>query len=329
MFGLKRNKITLKKEIDTQQQETPTKQEHNIPQENNTKEKQQKSKKTKTTEEQQKSKVILITGASSGIGKATALEVLREGHKVYALGRNIDQMEDIEKLGGIPVRFDLTEPQKIKQVVSFITDKEPIIDVLFNCAGRAFFAPIEQTPMEEVRNLFEVNFFGLTYLTQLLIPHFRTQEKGLIINVSAVEGSVYSPLRAWYQATKHALEGWNDTLRLELMDFKIKVVLLQPNFIQTNYTNQLLQVIYDHIPKDKRYIYDRFIKLTEKEIKDLKDPKFTLSPNRVGELVANIISTDKPKKRYKIGRHSKYLSHVRNYLGDTFFDLYAMIRVED
>ena len=278
-------------------------------------------------------KIVVITGASSGIGKASALEILRQGDKVYALARSVDKMDDIEQLGGVPIQMDITKKEDIENAVNKIIKKEEKIDVLFNCAGTVFYAPIEETPIEKVRNLFEVNFFGLVQLTQLLIPHLRKNDStGIIINTSALEGKIYSPLKGWYQASKHALEGWSDTLRLELMDFNINVIIIQPNYINTNFSSEILEdkeQAKTSSSTSKAGIYDKFYKVIDKEIKNYTNPRVIISPFKVAKLVANIINTTSHKQRYVIGSYGKRLFWLRKYLGDQFFDIYKMIRIDD
>lgn len=161
-------------------------------------------------------KVILITGASSGMGKEAAKKLIQEGHTVYTLARRIDQMQDLKAIGGFPMQMDITNEADIDNAVDTIIKKEGRIDVLWNNAGYGLYGAVEEIPITEAKKQFEVNLFGLALLTQKIIPFMRNAKSGIIINTSSMGGKMYSPMGAWYHATKHALEGWSDCLRLEL-----------------------------------------------------------------------------------------------------------------
>ncbi|MCL4113180.1 UNVERIFIED_CONTAM: hypothetical protein GTU68_051197 [Idotea baltica] len=178
-------------------------------------------------------KVILVTGASSGIGKATALKLIKEGHTVYGAARRLNKMKELETAGGHAVALDVMDHERVKEVVKQILDQEGRIDVLVNNAGYALWGPVEEVGYEAAKRQFEVNIFGLAEVTKAVLPGMRAQKSGRIINVSSVGGKIYSPLGAWYHATKHALEGWSDCLRLELKQFGIDVVIIQPGAIAT------------------------------------------------------------------------------------------------
>jgi short-subunit dehydrogenase len=180
-----------------------------------------------------KKKVILITGASSGMGKESAKALIQQGHTVYTVARRINQMQELMEMGGHPMQMDVTNENDIQQVVDTIIQKEGKIDVLWNNAGYGLYGSVEDVPLEEARKQFEVNVFGVAALTQKVIPFMRKTNSGTIINTSSMGGKIYTPLGAWYHASKHALEGFSDCLRLELKEFHINVVVLEPGIIQT------------------------------------------------------------------------------------------------
>jgi NAD(P)-dependent dehydrogenase (short-subunit alcohol dehydrogenase family) len=158
-------------------------------------------------------KVILITGASSGMGKETAIQLLKEGHIVYGAARRVEQMQDIVNDGGFAIALDVSSEQQIINGVAQIIKEQGKIDVLWNNAGYGLYGAIEDIKIEEARRQFEVNLFGLARITQEVLPYMRKAGQGLIINTSSMGGKMYTPLGAWYHATKHALEGWSDCLR--------------------------------------------------------------------------------------------------------------------
>lgn len=151
--------------------------------------------------------VILITGGSSGMGLETAKLLAQEGYKVYAGARRTERLEALRELGIVPVQMDVTDPETNQKVVEQIMANEGRIDVLINNAGFGLYGPVEDVSLEDARYQFDVNLFGLAHLTQLVLPHMRQQKSGRIINTSSMGGKIYTPLGAWYHATKHALEG--------------------------------------------------------------------------------------------------------------------------
>jgi short-subunit dehydrogenase len=180
-------------------------------------------------------KVILITGASSGMGKVTAEELIKEGNTVYCAARSVEKMKDLENLGGKILEMDVSDDQSLEAGVDKIISAEGKIDVLWNNAGFGLYGPVEEISIEKAKYQFDVNLFGLAKITQKVLPHMRDQRGGLIINTSSMGGKIYTPLGAWYHATKHAVEGFSDCLRLELKEFGINVVVLEPGLIDTGF----------------------------------------------------------------------------------------------
>ena len=158
-------------------------------------------------------KVALVTGTSSGIGKATAQQLIRDGFIVYVVARRVEKMNDLVEQGAISIKMDIIIEEDVQKVVDQISKEQGRIDVLVNNAGYAIYGSVEETTIEEARRQFEVNIFGLANLTQKILPMMRAQKSGKIINITSIGGKVYFPLGAWYIATKHALEGWSDCLR--------------------------------------------------------------------------------------------------------------------
>ena len=167
-------------------------------------------------------KIALVTGASAGMGKDFARALLDEGMIVYAAARRLEQMQDLAELGAITVKMDITKEEDIQTLVQQINKDHGAVDVLINNAGFGLYGAVEDVDINDARYQFEVNLFGLARLTQALLPAMREQGSGTIINISSMGGKVYAPFGAWYHATKHALEGWSDCLRLELKDFGMR-----------------------------------------------------------------------------------------------------------
>lgn len=263
-------------------------------------------------------KIVLITGASSGIGKATAEKLLSDGHIVYAAARRVEQMEDIKSKGAKVLFLDISKNESITNVVNEIINEQGKIDVLFNNAGFALYGSVEETPLDDARYQFEVNLFGLARLTQLITPYMRKQNSGTIINTSSMGGRIYIPLGAWYHATKHALEGFSDCLRLELQSHGINVVVVQPGMIETEFGT----VLADPLIKTSgsgpyKPMVDGLAKTAEAGIK--------YSPATViADVVSKIVCSKKPKTRYVAGNGAKLMMFIRKWFGDRVFDKFIM-----
>ena len=264
-------------------------------------------------------KVILVTGASSGMGKVSAMQLIKEGHLVYGLAPNVKEMQDLVEAGGYAVEVDVTNDEQMKTAVAHVIKEQGRIDVLWNNAGYGLFGPIEEIDIDQARHQYEVNVFGLARMTQLVLPYMREQKSGTIINTSSMGGKIYFPLGAWYHSTKHAVEGWSDCLRLDLKEFNIDVVVLEPGFIETNFGQNVLA----HFPKDS----DKgpYKKLVRAMIKASERPGFTgSSPQVIADTISKIVSAKKPKTRYLVGKMAKPMVFLRKYCGDRIFDTIVM-----
>ncbi len=266
-------------------------------------------------------KVILITGASSGMGKETAQKLINEGHLVYTVARRVDLMQDLEKIGGHPLQVDVTEPTDIQRVVETIIKEQGRIDVLWNNAGFGLYGSVEDLPLDEARRQFEVNVFGMAAVTQKVVPYMRRAQSGTIINTSSMGGKMYFPMGAWYHASKHAVEGLSDCLRLELKPFNVHVVVLEPGFIATEFGSVLLEG-FAKIRKDSAYrdMMDKIIAGTRKAAEGNGSSKASV----ISDAVSKIVSTRKPKTRYRVGKFAKPMVWMRTYLGDEIFDKIVM-----
>lgn len=262
--------------------------------------------------------VVLITGASSGIGKETAFQLIKEGHIVYGAARRVEKMKDIEEAGGHAIQMDVTIDEEVKTAVQRIMDEQGRIDVLFNNAGYAVYGAVETVPIEDAKRQFEVNIFGLAKITKEVLPIMRQQKSGKIINTSSMGGKIYTPYGAWYHATKHALEGWSDCLRLELKPFNIDVVIIEPGGIATEFAD----VLYDPmVERSKGTPYEEIATSLAKATKEMYEEEGRLSPPSViSNLVSKAIKARKPKTRYVAGKYAKPMMFIRKYLGDRIFD---------
>ncbi len=263
------------------------------------------------------SKTIVITGASSGMGKDFALHLLKKGHTVYGLARRVEKMKDIEEAGGKAIAMDVTDEAQIQAAVDQILKEQGKIDVLINNAGYAVYGTVEEVPIDKARRQFEVNLFGLASLTQKVIPGMREKKSGTIINISSMGGKMYTPMGAWYHATKHALEGWSDCLRVELHPFNVDIVIIEPGGIATEFGN----VFQENLQGDaeKGPYADALTKII-KATSEMNEKNQLSPPSVITKLIDKAVHSKKPKTRYVAGAFAKPLMFMRKYLGDRTFD---------
>ena len=176
---------------------------------------------------------VLITGCSSGIGRAAAISLHAAGLTVYATARQVDSLAGLARQGIRTLALDVTDEASMTAAVAAIEDAAGPVGVLVNNAGYGLYGPVEQLPMDEIRRQFETNFFGLVRLTQLVLPGMRRRGRGRILNVSSMGGRITLPGGAFYHASKYAVEGLSDALRMEVAQFGIDVVLIEPGPVKT------------------------------------------------------------------------------------------------
>ena len=184
---------------------------------------------------QSSSRSVLVTGASSGIGLATAHQLLGRGWRVFAAARRQEAMAPLQSRGAKVLPLDLADPTSRQQLADAIHAEVDSLDALVNNAGFCDVGPVETMGLDRARAMFEVNVFGLVGLTQLLLPAMRKRRRGRIVNVSSIAGQFVTPGAGWYGASKHALEGISDAMRMELHQFGLKVVLVEPGLIRTGF----------------------------------------------------------------------------------------------
>ncbi len=176
----------------------------------------------------QMKKTVLVTGASAGIGKATAIYLAQNGYNVYGAARRTDKMEILKNHGITPIALDVTKEESVVACVNHILQEEGSIDILVNNAGFGLEGAIEDISMDDARYQLEVNVFGAMRLTQLVLPHMRENRYGKIVNISSVGGKIVFPLGGWYHASKFALEALSDSMRNEVREFGVDVIVIEP-----------------------------------------------------------------------------------------------------
>ncbi|MBQ0051989.1 MAG: SDR family NAD(P)-dependent oxidoreductase [Treponema sp.] len=262
-------------------------------------------------------KVVLITGASSGIGLDAAIRFCKMGYKVYGAARRIDMFKQIEGLGGHRIFLDLTQDESIQRCVSHVLAQEGRIDILVNNAGYGLGGPLETISIEEAKKQFEVNLFGLARITQLVLPSMRQNKYGRIINVSSIAGKFSSPFLGWYHATKYSVEAYSDALRMEVAPFGIKVSIIEPGMIQTDWgtiAEQNVKKFSENSPYEdngKRVSKYYHLNYVEKKASD---------PSIVGDAIIKAGTSRRPKIRYKIGKYARLFTFITKHSCDCFTD---------
>jgi NAD(P)-dependent dehydrogenase (short-subunit alcohol dehydrogenase family) len=260
-------------------------------------------------------KVALVTGASSGIGEAAVKRLIEQGYTTYATARRLRRMANLEKLGAFLWPLDLTEDASIVEAVERIRTEQGRIDVLLNNAGYGSYGAVEDVLLDEARRQFEGNVFGLARLIQLVTPLMRQQGSGKILNVSSIGGRGWEPLGAWYHATKFAVEGFSDRLRVELKPFGIDVIVIEPGAIRTEWG----RIALDSLRQTSGHTAYR-AQAEEKHALFLAAAGSASEPDVVACEIIKAIQTSRPKTRYVVGAGAKPLVFVSTFLPDRFND---------
>lgn len=272
------------------------------------------------------SRVALVTGASSGLGKATAQRLLEAGYTVYVAARRRALMDELVAAGALPLTMDITEDADIQRTVATIEAGHGGVDVLINNAGFGLFGSVEETSLADARYQFEVNLFGLARLTQLLLPGMRAKGAGTIVNLSSMGGKIYTPLGAWYHATKHAIEGFSDCLRIELAPHGIKVVIIEPGIIATEFGEVMAGPM---LARSGSGPYRALATATAKAVQETYARPDGASPaSVVADGIMEALRARQPKTRYAMGKMAKPMMFIRKYFGDRFFDKALLSQVK-
>ncbi|AZO48238.1 MAG: SDR family NAD(P)-dependent oxidoreductase [Mesorhizobium sp.] len=262
-------------------------------------------------------KTALVTGASSGMGKEIAKRLIQDGFQVYVAARQIDRMEDLAALGARPLRMDISKGAEIDAAVASVLAEVDSVDVLVNNAGFGLYGPVEDIGLDEARYQFEVNVFGPARLTQLLLPAMRKKKAGTIVNITSMGGKIYTLLGAWYHATKHALEGWSDSLRLELAPFGIKVVVVEPGLIETAFGDVVAAGL---LKRSGAGAYAKVAQVVAKTTKASYGHGRGSDPRVIADVVSTAVRSARPRTRYAAGKYAKMMIGIRRWLGDRMFD---------
>ena len=262
-------------------------------------------------------RVALITGASSGIGEATAQRLLADGYVVYAAARRLDRMQPLATAGAHLLSLDLTDDASIVGAMETLRRAEGRLDVLVNNAGYGSYGALEDVPLDEGRRQFEVNVFGLARLIQLSTPMMRAQGSGCIVNITSIGGKMHEPLGTWYHATKFAVEGLSDCLRMELTPFGIDVVIIEPGAIRTEWTGIAKESL---LQRSGHTAYAEQAKAHARLFESSETSKMVSEPGVVAATIARALRARRPRTRYATGGGARMILFLRRILSDRAFD---------
>lgn len=266
-------------------------------------------------------KVAVVTGSSTGIGFETALLLARSGFHTYASMRdlkksnNIAEIANTENLPLTVVQLDVKDDASVKGAIGKIIAESKRIDVLVNNAGYGLFSPLEDVTLDQVKEQFETNFFGAIRVMHEVMPTMRRQRNGTIINVSSLVGRIGLPVSSAYVATKFALEGLSESMRYELNEFGINIILIEPGVIKTNFIENLKTS--DATLKSESPYADLVDRISKEFGKMMNNSS---SPQLVAEAILHAITSKEPKIRYVVGDDAKSMMKIRKNSSDKEFE---------
>jgi NADP-dependent 3-hydroxy acid dehydrogenase YdfG len=262
-------------------------------------------------------KIALVTGASSGIGEATARALMASGYKVFAGARRLDRMAGLAAAGAVLLKLDVTDDASMVAAIDAIKTGAGRLDVLVNNAGYGSYGALEDVPLDEARRQFDVNVFGLARLCQLVLPIMRAQKSGKIVNITSVGGKIWEPLGSWYHATKFAVEGLSDCLRAEVEGFGIDVIIIEPGAIRTEWAgiarDGLLQTSGSGAYAEQAKGHARLLAAADTS-------SLTSPPTVVAKTIMRAVGARRPKTRYATGGGARTILFLRAILPDRMFD---------
>jgi NAD(P)-dependent dehydrogenase (short-subunit alcohol dehydrogenase family) len=271
------------------------------------------------------SKVVLITGATDGLGKAAAILFAERGYRVYAAGRSkekraqLDQLAQTKNLPMKSLELDVTSDDSVRAAVEKILAEAGQIDVLVNNAGLGFMAVVEELKMEDMRQQFETNLFGVLRVTQAVLPSMRARRSGRILMISSVAGLVSPPTYGAYSSSKHALEGLSNSLRLELYPFNIAVVLVEPGYIVTNFQQTAAELAKPYVEASKASPYAKIYSgAWTGANKGRGDSRTT--PEDCARVMLRAIESSSPNPRYGVTPLAKLVKFGKRFLPDKMLD---------
>ncbi|HEV3358067.1 MAG TPA: SDR family NAD(P)-dependent oxidoreductase [Pseudonocardiaceae bacterium] len=264
------------------------------------------------------SSAVLITGCSSGVGRATALALVRAGFPTWATARRPESLAELAKAGCRVLRLDVTDEQSRLAAVKTVEAEHGAVGALVNNAGHGGGAPVEEVPLDSVREVFETNVFGLVRLCQLVLPAMRERRFGTIVNLGSAAGLVTPPTGCPYAMTKYALEALADTLRMEVGPFGVRSVLIEPGAVRTRF----MANSEAHTPTVHGGPYAGYKASIDRMAERAHRPGSSgvSTAEDVAEVIVRAVRARRPKARYRVGSQAKVAPTVRRLLGDRAWD---------
>jgi NAD(P)-dependent dehydrogenase (short-subunit alcohol dehydrogenase family) len=251
---------------------------------------------------------VLITGCSTGFGRAAAVELTKRGHEVVATARRPEVLDDLDVAERLAL--DVTSDDSVAAAIGAAGR----VDALVNNAGIGMFGPVERLPIDEGRKLFETNFFGALRMIQAVLPQMRERGAGTIVNVSSVAGRVTPPFDGMYSGTKFALEGLSEALLREVGHFGVKVALVEPGFFTTGFSDNVYRIGADSAP------YDELLARWEAAANRLRNGQDAPGPEAVAQTIADIVESDAPAFRHPVGDDAVMVLGARDAMDDASFE---------
>ena len=273
-----------------------------------------------------RSTAVLITGCSSGIGRATAERLAASGWRVYASARRLEAIAELADRGCRTLALDVCDEQSMAEAVRTVADAEGAVGVLVNNAGYSQSGAVESVPIERIRRQFETNVFGLIRMCQLVAPGMRAQRWGRIVNIGSMGGKLTFPGGGVYHATKYAIEALSDALRFELRGFGIDVSLVEPGLIRTRFGEAASASISAATPEDEGSSgpyshFNRQVARITEEAYEGPLARLGAGPDAVAETIATALSAKRPKPRYPVTASARLLINQRRLMPDRAWDL--------
>lgn len=270
------------------------------------------------------SRAVLITGCSTGIGRATALRLHRDGLPVYATARRTETLADLAAEGIGVLTLDMNDEESMISAVKRVVDDHGAVGALVNNAGSGVYGSVEDVPLDRARTSFETNVFGLVRLCQLVLPGMREQSAGRIVNLSSILGRFSPPGGGLYQATKHAVEAYSDALRLEVAKYGVQVSLIEPGTVRTQFFANAIGLFAG--PPDTPYA-DFYTDIANWAI-ELHEGRtvagrFAVAPEKVADTIAKAISARHARSRYPVGMLARGSISLRRHFPDWMFDKFV------
>jgi NAD(P)-dependent dehydrogenase (short-subunit alcohol dehydrogenase family) len=270
-------------------------------------------------------KNVLLTGGTDGLGKAAAILLAERGYRVFAAGRNaekrrlLDRLAAEQKLPLETLEMDVTDDASVHSAVQSVLAKAPSIDVLINNAGVGYMAVVEELRLDDLRQQFETNLFGVLRVTQAVLPGMRAQHRGRILMISSVAGFVTPPTYGAYSSSKHALEGLSNALRLELYSFGIDVILIEPGYIITNFQQTARELAQPYADAAKSSPYGKIYEGAWRGAGESRTKSKT-TPEDCARVMLDSIEATHPKARYTVTPLAKWAALGKRLLPDSLLD---------